>query len=179
MNIVLLDFSPRKHAGNCSSMAHFLMKNNPQHTYTYVRISNKDIRPCGNCNYTCLKGPTYACENTDASRDIYALSKDADIIYYFIPIFSDYPNAYYFMFRERSQSVVNDDMAFYTKVKKRFIFIANTGKENLKNIVMSEPGNDKAYIIMSTNEYHTKGIAGDLMNYKECQTKLKEFFEQY
>lgn len=179
MNILLLDFSPKRHDGNCTSMARFLMRTYPEHTYTYVRLATEGIQPCGNCNYTCLKNPTYSCENRDGSWKIYALSEKADKIYYFIPIFSDYPNSYYFMFRERSQSVVNDYMFFYEKVKKRFVFVANTGKENLENIVMSEPGKDKSFIVMSTHDYGTKGIFGDLMNYVECQKKLKDFFEKY
>ena len=62
--------------------------------------------------------------------------------------------------------------------KKRFIFVANTGKENLEKIVMSEPGQDKSYIVMSTQDYKTKGVLGDLMQYAACQDKLRSYFEK-
>mgnify|MGYP005764664149 FL=1 len=178
MKILLLDFSPKAMEGNCASMAQFLLKAYPMHTYTLVHVAKEGIEPCGQCQYRCLVGPDYACECPDASRGIYELTKDVDLIYYFIPVFSDYPCAYYFMFRERGQSVVNDHMASYSQAKKRFIFVANTGKENLEKIVKSEPGQDKSYIVMSTQDYKTKGVLGDLMQYAACQDKLQSYFEK-
>ena len=49
---------------------------------------------------------------------------------------------------------------------------------NLEKIVMSEPGQDKSYIVMSTQDYKTKGVLGDLMQYAACQDKLRSYFEK-
>ena len=43
---------------------------------------------------------------------------------------------------------------------------------------MSEPGQDKSYIVMSTQDYKTKGVLGDLMQYAACQDKLQSYFEK-
>ena len=51
MKILLLDFSPKAMEGNCASMAQFLMKAYPMHTYTLVHVAKEGIEPCGQCQY--------------------------------------------------------------------------------------------------------------------------------
>lgn len=41
MKILLLDFSPKAMEGNCASMAQFLMKAYPMHTYTLVHVAKE------------------------------------------------------------------------------------------------------------------------------------------
>ena len=178
MNISIIDFSGRNGQGNCWKIAKYIYnKLSFNNHISLIKYSNLNIKGCSKCNYSCLNPNVFKCDNPDETNDVYLQVNQSDIAFYIIPIYSDYPCSNYFIFKERSQATVDLHMKNYNKIKKCFIFIANTGEKNIKNVVEDEPGVNNVALILSTNEFNTKGFYGDLVEKSECLLKIDKYIK--
>jgi len=181
VDITIVNFSGKNGFGNCSRIADYIFeKYKKKNVINVIKYSDYSVLPCGKCDYTCLEPDVYNCDFEDETSKIYKIIGKCDIAFLLVPIYSDYPCSNYFIFRERSQAIANDEIFnLYCNTQKCFIFIANTGKKNLLNIVETEPGINNQYIILSTHDFGTKGYNGDLIESDECKSQLENFINKY
>lgn len=178
MHITILNFSGKLGRGNCSSITdHIKEKVRQTHEVHSFHVPSLHMIPCGGCQYSCLKPPKRQCDHLDDSAELYKAICDSDAAFYLIPIYSDYPCAHYFIFHEKSQILSEEGFHRYSAIRKHFIFIANTGHENLRHLVESEPGQDNDFLILSTRQFHSRSIDGDLMEIPTCIQVLDDYID--
>lgn len=176
MKIAIVNFSGRNNAGNCSRISEYLReKLTYDNDVLVIKYSDYDIKSCSKCDYSCLNPNCHRCNNLDETNLVYNLIGKSDLVFFLLPIYSNYPCSNFFIFKERSQSVIGNIMTNYNNTKKSFIFIANTGLNNLINIVNDESNAFNDFLILSTQAYKTKGFYGDLIDKKECIEKIDDY----
>ena len=136
------------------------------------------IRPCGNCDYECLK-PRMLCPNrTSDYLELMDTVCKSDLIYFVVPKFCGYPNAAYFAFNEKLTGYFNldkDKRNRYLSIRKRFIVISNTEIDQFRNAVQQQTKDDPEILYLHTRKYHCNSINGDMMNSPDARVDLLNF----
>ncbi len=113
----------------------------------------------------------------DDIKSIYDGILNSNQVIFIIPIYSDYPCSNFFIFRERSQCIFNDEKIYlkYLKISKRFIIIGNTGIEQTTMILKNDfkDSFDSNYIAnIKSNDVGEKSTKGNLITYKEISQQI-------
>jgi len=151
------------------------------HEITLLDMCDLTINPCGKCGYECF------CENIpcpysdDDIAHIYSCIYTSDQVYYVVPNYSDYPNANFFIFNERSQGVFthqsSDLYEKYLHVDKKFIVISSTEEDNFRHIFKYHvPENTEADILfLATKTFGVSAVKDKLMESEKAKEKIIDF----
>lgn len=133
MRISIINFSGRVD-GNCQSVSELL-----SHYYTgkseqvdLFTCTSDRLDRCGDCDYECFK-PGKSCPIGDGINAIYDSVAHADLSFFVMPNYCDYPCANYFAYNERGCGYFERDeekKARYLSAKKKFIVVSNTRSDN-------------------------------------------------
>jgi len=171
----IVNFSGR-YNGNCNDIAGYIKE---------VLDADVDIfdfygvkaTPCGNCNYECLDAAD-GCLINDEIADVYAALISADAIYFVVPNYINYPCANFWIFNERKQGVFgrkHDLERHYLQIKKKFVVVSNTEKDNFRQIFKSHVKGEPDILFLATRDFAKGGVRGGLMGDAQAQAILKEF----
>lgn len=175
--ICIVSFSSHKN-GNCESIARFIQKQIKGEVKVLL-LSQLDIHGCGRCLYECFDELTQCPYIHDDILNIYHQITMSDFCFMIVPNYSDAPCANYFMFRERSQCTWALCQGYY-QVRKHWIVVANTCKENFPPLLVNEieEGEPLHLTFVSSQETKTKSTQGHLIDQPYYQnlilTMLKE-----
>ncbi len=179
MNIAILHFSARD-TGNCAAITRQLAQLHKGEHCTIFPMAQADITPCRGCHYECFANAASCPYAHDDVRRIYQAILEADLAYFVLPNYADYPPAVYFAFNERSQCVFQGNEALlnaYLAVPKRFIVVSNQPTPSfdaLPQYHISE-GLTPALLYLPPRHFCQHSIDGRMMDNPEAQEKLAAF----
>lgn len=177
--IVILSFSDRKN-GNCANISKFISNYYAQADTTCVTICADNFRPCGDCDYECLKAGM-ACPNlTQQQTAIMDAICNSDLVYFVVPNYCGFPCANYFAFNERSVGYFGMDrkkMDRYMSVPKRFVVVSNT--EVFENAMRQQTNAEPEILYIKSSKYKKRSTAGDLMDSEAARADLAAFLAAY
>ena len=180
MKICIINYSGREN-GNCRKISDIVADkfNNKVKRYDFYNVN---ITPCGKCNDECF----FKRENCPyIADDIFKIYEDlthCDTAYFIVPNYCDYPCANYFSFNERSQCYFQGEFKLlekFLKVKKKFIVVSNTEKENFINAFkyQVEENTVPDVLFISAKTYGKVSINGDITDSKEAVADIKNFLK--
>lgn len=179
MQTLVLNFSGKAGMGNGESLGRFIC-DSVTHGARLINYRDLRITACNRCNYECFKKNTHCRYIDDDLAPLYDDILSAGSVIFIIPVYSDYPCSNYFSFRERAQCYF-DETSFekYQNMNVKFIIIANTGYENVLQVIHSDfPSVDgKAVLQLSSEHYHTRSVNGDLLQYEDLRERIRRFME--
>ena len=181
MKICIVNFSGRKN-GNCHDVAKIIEQSLiAEHEVNLHEMREMNVNPCGKCEYECFyesKSCPYA---GDDVGNIYSSVLSSGLAYYIVTNYSDYPNAYFYIFNERSQGIFSfkqhDLFEQYLQIRKKFIVISNTEQENFVRVFNSHvPDNSAANVLfLASRVFDKKGFAGGLMQSGQARQMVVDF----
>ena len=191
--VAVINFSGRCE-GNCHGIAEFI-KNALTVSYeiNVKEMHSMNITPCGKCGYECFINNAGCPHENDDILDIYNTICSSDLAFYIVPNYVEYPNANYFIFRERGACFfLNKPIALqekygsidlgeiYRRVKKKFIVVSNTGKENFKRAFKShiDDNMDVDILFLAAIDYDKSAILGDLMDSPKARIDIENFIKE-
>lgn len=176
MNTLIINFSSRS-LGNCEAIAN-VIKENSKEGVLIRTMAAMDIHPCGNCKYECFEERRKCPFIKD---DIFQLYEDicsSDLVYYIVPNYSDYPCSNFFIFNERGQCFFtgkNDLYDKYESIKKMFIVVSNTEKENFIGAFNYHSKEEPNILFLSSRAFNKSSIKRDLLDSEEAKIKILKF----
>lgn len=177
MNVCIVSFSGRPD-GNCSHIAELIRQKNPGATmYDFSAFS---ISPCGHCHYDCFQRRENCPYFSDPEFSLCEAITYSDLTYFIIPNYCDYPCANFYVFNERSQCYFQhhaDLMNQYLAVRKKFIVVSNTGKENF-TVAFSQHIPEASVpdvLFLSAKQFGKISIKGDLMDSQNARETVAQF----
>lgn len=180
MKACIISFSGRKD-GNCGSIAKELGKlyKNDAKTYDFSALS---ITPCTGCGYECFGRGENCPYFDDPIFEIYDNVTNSDLTYFIVPNYCDYPCSLFFAFNERSQCYFQKQEARllkYLAVKKKFIVVSNTNRDNFTAAFRYhiEEDAEPDILFLSAKSFGRLSINGDLMENSEAAEEVKKFAE--
>jgi len=183
MKISIINFSGRPN-GNCHRIAKVIENTLPlDNEITLKEICHLSIMPCGNCNYSCFDEDSTCPYAGDDIFDIYHSICVSDLTFFIVPNYCDYPSSGFFIFNERSQSFFpkdSDDLfQQYLRVKKKFIVVSNTEKDNFRRVFQNhaEDNTNPNILFLSAKQFGKVSIQGDLMDSVQARYAVKEFIQ--
>lgn len=146
-----------------------------------IHFSSIEANGCGKCEYECFTEDKKCPYIEDDIVRVYKTIALSDFCFLIIPNYSDVPCSNYFIFRERSQCVVENHLwRDYAKTKKHFIVISSTSRDFFKMLLKNEIVDQKIHItFFDSNDVKSKAISGDLLKYSYFQNKLDHVLAQY
>jgi len=175
MKVSIVNFSGRSN-GNCSGIAGYI-KEILNADVDIFDFSGTKITPCGNCNYECLDAAD-GCLINDGITNVYTALISADVIYFIVPNYINYPCANFWIFNERKQGVFGRKPKLekhYLQIKKKFVVVSNTEKDNFRQIFKSHVEGEPDILFLATRDFAKGGVRGGLMEDAQAQAMLKEF----
>ena len=187
--IAVINFSGRP-KGNCHNIAMIIKQAMTGCEITLKEMYFLSINPCGKCNYECFmknEGCPYA---NDDIISIYNTICSSDLAIYIVPNYVEYPNANFFIFQERGACFfLNNstdlqekykaiDLAdTYQQVKKKFVVVSNTGKENFKQVFKNliKHNTNPDILFLAASEYDRSAILGDIMESVQARQAVEDF----
>jgi len=179
MKITIISFSSRPN-GNCASIAKEVSKILMGEELINFDFSSFSLTPCGNCNFECFNNRLDCPNINDKAFSIYNSITNSDYAIFIVPNHCDYPNANFFIYNERSLCYFQncrDLLDTYEKVKKKFIVVSNTNKDNFINVFKYHTINEPDILFLAPKLYGKKSIAGDLMKEKIVINDLNKFLD--
>ena len=183
MKICIINFSGREN-GNCSDIADVIVQAEcDEHDVTRYDIYALEMSPCGGCVYDCFENSANCPYIDDDIYKIYASICSSDMVYYIVPNYCDYPNAFFFIFNERSQCFFQgkpDKLEQYANINKKFIVLSNTEKENFRHAFkyhVSESSSVDA-LFLSAKSFGMNSTNGRLMKSNEAKQIVEEYIRQ-
>ena len=180
MKICIINFSGRRD-GNCHDIAEFIEQTlTVKHEIALFEICDLNITPCGKCDYECFyKDKICPYTDDDINRIFNALCA-ADLAYYILPNYINYPNAYFFMFCERKQGFFAQKRKLagkYLSVEKRFIVVSNTEQDNFKKILSGHVSEDISaeFLFLATRDFDKGSPRGGIMESEQAKTMVRGF----
>ena len=182
MKVCIVNFSGRRD-GNCHDIAKLIEQSLiAKHEVTLFEMCNLDITPCGKCDYECFYADKTCPYIDDDICDIYMEICSSDLVYYIIPNYIDYPNAYFFIFNERKQGffapgLYTDLLGTYMGVAKKVVVVSNTEQDNFKKILGSHMSEDKhaEFLFMAAKDFDKGGVRGGMMECGQAKAQLAAF----
>jgi multimeric flavodoxin WrbA len=184
MKILGLVFSARND-GNSFRMLDYCIKKFKGHSYEIeiVNIHDLNINPCGNCNLECCKG--LQCPIDDDIPGLFTKCLEADLLLFSLPTYCGHLPSTYFMFSERSQALISQNIDYEKEYlrKLNFIFIGNitSGADmSTREALYTFAGLDfyPETVLVSSRDYILKPINGDLVENNLVQQKLNAYVER-
>lgn len=181
MNICILNFSGRE-KGNCKRISDFVAKNFSGEKIRQYDFGQMRLTACGKCNYECFKCRKACPYFSDGIYEIYDCITNADIAFYIIPNYCDYPCANYFIFNERSQCYFQgreDLLNKYLKVKKKFIVTSNTGRSNFLRASEYQCDEDAEpeILFLSAKSYGKNSLDGNITESEKALLDIENFIK--
>ena len=136
MKICIINFIGRV-VGNCKSIADFICEKYKGEDVKRFDFNRINLTPCGKCNAECFQKRESCPYFAEGAYKIYDSITNADLTYFILPNYCDYPCANYFIFNERSQCYFQgreDLLVQYLSVNKKFIVISNTNRTNFTKL---------------------------------------------
>jgi len=177
-------FSSRDN-GNCSNAIKYCLNKMKDKGYETeaLNIFQYEIEGCGKCNYICFNSGE--CLKKDDIPKLYKKCFDADKIIFAIPTFCGHLTSQYFKFWERSQSLFKDEIEYENTFLKKInlIIVGNlsSGADMAVHEALYSFINRSFYpevILLSSEEYNTSSIKGDLVKSSEVKERLNNFIER-
>ena len=181
MKSCIISFSSRAN-GNCGGVAAEIRRHIAGEIEAY-HFSDFTIAPCGRCECECF----HARENCPYFNDMEFAICDAvtnsDCAYFIVPNYCDYPCANFFAFNERSQCYFQHHQGLleqYLSVKKKFIVVSNTGRDNFVTAFQYHvPETEEPDILfLSARQFQKVSIRGDLMDSAEARDTVLHFIQE-
>lgn len=176
-DVVILNFSSRN-GGNCDNITGFIEDHGKNANIISYKIG-ECFKPCGNCNYECLKQGVGCPNLTERQKQIMMDIICSDITYFIIPNYCGFPCANYFAFNERSVGFFHLNQALlerYMNIKKKFIIVSNA-KSDLFYRAMEQQSGDPDIFYLSSDAYQKKSLAGDILTSPAACSDLEAFLE--
>lgn len=181
--VVGVVFSARK-KGNCLDCVEYCLKKLEKSGFSIEIVNAFDhkITPCSHCEYECfadvLKGKEELCPIRDDVPRIYEKCKSADILLFAIPTYGGHLASIYRAFTERALTQFNQFKEYRQLLHKvSFIIIGNLSSggeaalyEALSDYYIIKPRPEA--ILLSSREYGSLSVKGDLIQVKEVREKL-------
>ena len=178
--ICVISFSGRS-GGNCASIAreieNFWLGKGEVEVFDF---STFEVAPCGRCSCECFKKRESCPYFSDSEFDICDTITNSGLTYFVVPNYCDYPCANFFAFNERSQCYFQgrgDLLERYLAVRKKFVVVSNTGRENFTAAFRYHVSEDAEpeVLFLSAKGFQRSSIRGDLMDSPEARAVLAEF----
>lgn len=176
-NITVLVFSGRSN-GNCVKIGEFIQEYYKRANVCLFAIRN--LMPCGNCNYECLMPDRKCPDLSKEFAEIMDTVSASDLVYFVVPNYCGFPCSLYFAFNEHSVGYFDMNRSAlkqYMAVKKRFIIISNTEREEFVSAMQQQTEQAPDIFYMKTSKYEKKSISGDLLDSAEASADLKRFLD--
>lgn len=171
MKVSILSFSSRKN-GSCAAIAAYLQKLYGESATVYS-FGDFQLTPCGNCNNDCFSGREHCPHRDDMALTLYEAVMDSDVSYYIVPNYSGYPCANFFIFSERglcSYWGCPQRMERYSRAKKKFIIVSNSGEEELGRAFRYHSEGEPELLMLGSRQY---GAA--IAEHPDAQQALRDF----
>lgn len=181
MKICIISFSGRKD-GNCGSIAkelEKLYKKDDVKTYDFSAVT---FTPCKDCCYECFGSEENCPYYNDPIFEIYDTVTKSDLTYFIVPNYCDYPCSLFFAFNERSECFFqkhDDRLNKYLAVKKKFIAVSNTNRDNFITAFQYhiEESSKPDILFLEARRFHKISIFGDLMKSEDAREAVRQFAE--
>lgn len=182
MNICVLNFSGREN-GNCKRISDFVAEKFNAEKINRYNFGQMRLTACGKCNYECFKSRKACPYFSDNIYGIYDSITNADMAFFIVPNYCDYPCANYFIFNERSQCYFQgrEDLLYkYLKVKKKFIVVSNTAKSNFFDAFgyQCEQDAKPEILFLSAKFYSKKSLDGNITESAEALKDIENFINK-
>ena len=182
VKVCIVNFSGRKN-GNCHDTAKFVEQAlTPEHEVNLFEMCNLKIAPCGKCDYECFYRDKKCPYADDDAFSVYHAVCAADLVYYIVPNYIEYPNAYFFTFNERKQGFFAPGtninlIEAYINAAKKFIVVSNTEQDNFKQILNRHvaEGDDTNFLFMSTSHFDKGNARGGMMTSDRAKQQVGDF----
>ena len=179
MDVLVVNFSGRisNGKGNGIGIGKFIIENFGNKS-VLINYSDKEINSCNGCDYDCFYSRSNCKYFNDDLVSLYDVILQFKHIYYIIPVYSDFPCSNYFAFRERGQCYFNDERyELYSDKQIKFIVLANTGYNNVQNIIKNDfpHTKDSHFLRLGSSDYGLKSADGNLMNNNDVRRKIRDF----
>lgn len=175
--VSIINFSSHEN-GNGDKIVDYIKKVVQNAEMDVVKFSQEDIHGCGKCQYDCFNEKQKCHYFSDSIAEVYRKIADSDFCYFIVPNYSGVPCSNYFIFRERSQGVWQDNGLWrrYAKTPKHFIVISTTNQSIFKELLKNEIDEGKTITIdfFNSQEVESKSTKGDLITYPYFQKRLKD-----
>ncbi len=177
MKITIINFSGRAN-GNCSSIANIITRKFEKECVERFNFCDVNVSPCGKCDYECFKEDK-PCDFDDVNR-MFDSVMCADLAFFIMPNYCDYPPANYFAFNERSCGYFLKDEKLldkYLAVKKKFIVVSNTVSENFEKAFsyQVEEGAKPDMLILDAKKFNSASIDGNMSENASAQKLVEDF----
>lgn len=178
MKLTIVSFSGREN-GNCAKIARLLQEKLTEHNVTVHDFSSLSLSPCGRCHCECFQDRTRCPYFADPAYAIYDAVTHSDLAIYILPNYSDFPCANFFAFNERGQCYFQHHPQLerqYLGVRKKFVVVSNTGKENFLAVLRDHvDGGAPDILFLAAKRYGKISIKGDLMDAAQARSDLIDF----
>lgn len=179
MKITIVNFSGRKD-GSCREISRVIAASHPEDETAVFDFCDIKLEPCGRCEYDCFSPEKQCPYQRDGVYDMYDRITQSELAYFILPNYCDYPNANYFIFNERSQCYFQHREQLldeYLSVKKRFVVVSNTQKQNFITALSYQisEGESPDILFLSAKAYQKSSVAGDLMTSSEAKNAVEMF----
>lgn len=177
---IIISFSSRKN-GNCELISEFLGSVLGKSVRKY-RFTEFYIHPCGGCDYECFQDSD-ACPYTgDMEIELLQEISRSDEAYFVVPNYCDHPNAWFYIFNERSNCWFQNHpkrLEQYLKVKKKFLVVSSTQSDSFLRAFQQHTEDTPDILYLSARLFGSgSSIAGDLMHSEEAKAAILKFLEK-
>ena len=176
MGICIISFSGRKD-GNCAAFGAYV-KDLYQGDAELYRFCDFSIAPCGACGYQCFQRSGCCPHSGDMEAVLLRAVSEADMTYFIVPNYCDYPCANFFLFQEREQFYFHwrpDRVEAYEKAPKRFIAVSNTEEEHFRQVFSCHVKNEPEILFLRARAFGRSSIAGDLLTSEGAKETIRGF----
>lgn len=182
MNIAILHFSARS-SGNCAAIARQVRQLHSSDAITIYSLAEMTISPCRGCRCECFARAEACPHASDDVRSLYGAILRADLAYYILPNYADFPPALYFAFNERSNCFFQGNEALlnaYLAVPKRFIIVSNQPASAFDALPQyhTAEGITPKLLYLPPRRYCQSSIDGTMMEAEEAQKLLRKFVHE-
>lgn len=178
--ITIVSFSGRP-GGNCAAIAREIRQYwQGRGEAALFDFSKIEIAPCGRCDYQCFRERESCPYFSDPEFTICDSITNSSCTYFIVPNYCDYPPANFFIFNERSQCCFQrhpELLERYLSVKKKFIVVSNTGRDNFTAAFRYHVQEDSEpdILFLGARKFGRVSVKGDLMDSGEARAALLRF----
>ena len=181
MKICIINFSGRV-VGNCKSIADFICEKYKGEDVKRFDFNRINLTPCGKCNAECFQKRESCPYFAEGAYKIYDSITNADLTYFILPNYCDYPCANYFIFNERSQCYFQgreDLLVQYLSANKKFIVISNTNRTNFTKAFEYQinEGEKPDVLFLSPKHYGKRSIDGNIADSLSALKDIENFIK--